>query len=129
MTQTIGGDIDALRAAMDGAVVVPGRRGAVRLSDATWARYGDTITRFEGRTVTRAADGGFLVDGQPTDLYRFQQDYYLVMGDSRDNSVDGRYWGFVPETHLVGRAVLTMFSFKRFLPPIPRLTRFLRPIP
>ncbi len=109
--------------------VVPGRGVSVRLSDATWSVYGDVITRYEGRTVTRTADGGFVVDGQPTDVYPFAQDYYVVMGDSRDNSVDGRYWGVVPETHLVGKAVITMFSFSRFLPPIPRITRTLRPIP
>ena len=109
--------------------VVPGKGMAVRLSDATWATYGDILTRYEGRTVTRSADGGFLVDGRPTEVYPFRQNYYFVMGDSRDNSVDGRYWGVVPETHLVGRALFTFISFKSWLPPIPRLTRFFRPIP
>lgn len=110
-------------------VIVPGRGVGVRLTDATWATYGEVITRYEGRTVTRTDGGGWLVDGQPTDVYAFRQNYYLVMGDSRDNSVDGRYWGVVPETHLIGKAFVTMFSFRSFLPPVPRLTRTLRPIP
>lgn len=109
--------------------IVPGRGVSVRLSEATWAAYGDLITRYEGRTVTRGADGSFVVDGRPTEVYPFQQNYYFVMGDSRDNSVDGRYWGFVPESHLVGKALFTFLSLRSVIPPIPRLTRFFRPIP
>ena len=53
----------------------------------------------------------------------------MALGDSRDNSVDSRFWGFVPHSHLVGKAVFTFLSFERWLPPIPRLGRFFPPDP
>ena len=110
-------------------LVVPGRGLTVPLTDAALATYAEPIVRYEGRRLERAADGGVLVDGAPAETYTFTKDYYFAMGDFRDNSVDSRYWGFVPETHLVGKALFTFLSFERYLPPIPRLSRFFRPIP
>jgi signal peptidase I len=52
----------------------------------------------------------------------------MAMGDARDNSVDSRYWGFVPHSHLIGKAVFTFLSFKGEVPFV-RPTRFFRPIP
>ncbi|NNF59414.1 MAG: signal peptidase I, partial [Rhodothermaceae bacterium] len=85
-------------------------------------------TRYEGHEVQVVGDSVFVIDGEPATSYTFAQDYYFAMGDNRDNSVDGRYWGFVPHDHLVGKAVLTFISFSKWLPPIPRLNRFFRPI-
>jgi signal peptidase I len=112
-----------------GPRLVPGRGVTVPLTDEALAVYAETIVRYEGRQLARADGGGVLVDGRPAETYTFTQDYYVVMGDFRDNSVDSRFWGFVPETHLVGKALFTFLSFERYLPPIPRITRFFRPIP
>ncbi|MDT0632581.1 signal peptidase I [Rubrivirga sp. S365] len=109
--------------------VVPGRGLTVVLDERTLPTYAEAIVRYEGRDLTQGEGGAVLIDGVPSATYTFDQDYYFVMGDFRDNSVDSRYWGFVPETHLVGKALFTFLSFERYLPPIPRLRRFFQPIP
>ena len=111
-----------------GPVVVPGRGMTVPLNAATWPVYEEVIRRYEGRTASVGAGGAFLVDGRPATSYTFRQDYYFAMGDSRDNSVDSRFWGFVPESHIVGKALFTFLSFKGSFPFV-RLERFFRPIP
>ncbi len=50
------------------------------------------------------------IGGQPITSYTFKQDYYFMMGDNRDNSLDSRFWGFVPEDHIVGKAVFVWMS-------------------
>ena len=67
---------------------------------------GDAIAPAE---VVRVA-GGFEVDGLPADSFTFAQDYVFVLGDHRDDSADSRSWGFVPSSHLIGRAKLVYFS-------------------
>ncbi|MGB3542981.1 signal peptidase I [Rubrivirga sp.] len=107
--------------------VVPAAGMTIPLTAATLPIYGETITRHEGRDLERTASG-FTVDGEPATTYTFEQDYYMAMGDFRDNSVDSRYWGFVPHSHLVGKALFTFLSFKGDFPFV-RLERFFRPIP
>jgi signal peptidase I len=108
--------------------VVPAAGMTIPLDDATLPVYGEAIARHEGRRLERAPDGGVLLDGAPAETYTFTQDYYMAMGDARDNSVDSRYWGFVPHSHLIGKAVFTFLSFKGEVPFV-RPTRFFRPIP
>ena len=102
----------ALRYSLDdyGPLVVPQSGLAVTLSDETWPVYRAVIERFEGHTAERTAEG-FLIDGRPADAVTFRQDYYLVLGDSRDDSADSRTWGFVPRDHVIGRAVGVYFSW------------------
>ncbi len=93
-----------------GPIVVPRRGATVTLDDTTWRLYREVITRYEGVTAQRVA-GGFEIAGALTNQYTFQQDYFFVMGDNRDDSADSRSWGFVPASHLVGKAVLIYFSW------------------
>ena len=93
-----------------GPVVVPRRGATVHLDDASWPVVRSVIERFEGHTVERTATG-FLVDGRPAEAYTFGQDYYFVLGDSRDDSADSRTWGFVPFDHVIGKAVGVYFSW------------------
>lgn len=70
--------------------------------------------------------GNLLIDGKPIgglDYYTVEQDYYWAMGDNRDDSLDSRYWGFVPKSHILGEALFTYFSLdlKSWIPRFNRI--------
>ena len=102
----------AFRYSLDdyGPVVVPRRGLTVALDDLSWPVIRSVVDRFEGHDAERTADG-FLIDGRPAETYTFAQDYYFVLGDSRDDSADSRTWGFVPFDHVIGKAVGVYFSW------------------
>ncbi len=103
-------------------IVIPFEGQTVTLTDRNWHIYYDIVARFEGNEVTRAGDR-FVINGDTTNQYTIRQDYYFMAGDSRDNSEDSRFWGFVPDDHVVGRAWIIYFSWdgERMLPRIRRL--------
>jgi signal peptidase I len=78
----------------------------------------------------KVQDSTIYINGESTTSYTFKMDYYWMMGDNRHNSADSRFWGFVPEDHVVGKASFIWLSLnkdKRF-PANIRWKRFLKGI-
>lgn len=107
-------------------LVVPFEGQTVTLSEDNYHIYKDIITRFEDNTVDQEGDT-FLINGEETSEYTIQQDYYFMMGDNRDNSEDSRFWGFVPQSHIVGKAGVIYFSWDKDR-VLPRFDRILKMI-
>ena len=84
-----------------GPLVIPAKGVTVTLTSENLPLYERIISAYEGGSVEQA-----LAEGK----YTFRQNYYFMMGDNRHNSLDSRYWGFVPEDHIVGRPVLIWLS-------------------
>lgn len=91
-------------------VRVPKAGDTIWLSPRTLSLYRDLIEKHEGHRVKVRRQRVF-VDGKPVQRYTVKQNYYFTMGDNRDNSFDSRFWGFVPEDHMIGKAVWTFFSW------------------
>ena len=92
---------------------IPAKGAALRMNRAAWDIYGRTIKVYENNPTAEWRDGALYIDGKPVDTYTFKQNYYFMMGDNRDNSLDSRYWGFVPEDHIVGTPWRVLISFDK----------------
>ena len=94
-----------------GPLRIPARGDTIRLTLQNLPLYKRIISTYEKNELA-VRDGVIHINGKPADHYVIQMDYYFVMGDNHHNSADSRYWGFVPEDHLLGKAVLVLFSVK-----------------
>lgn len=94
-----------------GPLPVPARGAKIPVNEQTLAMYGSTIKNYEEHSKVEVQLDKLIIDGKEVNEYIFKKDYFFMMGDNRHNSLDSRFWGFVPEDYIVGEASFIWMSF------------------
>ncbi len=97
-----------------GPIYIPKKGVTIPLNKINLLMYQMVIEEYENHTLT-ANENNIMIDGKVATSYTFEMDYYWLMGDNRHNSADSRFWGFVPEDHVVGKAWFIWFSYEKSL--------------
>lgn len=96
-----------------GPLWIPKEGSSIELNLKNYYKYQRAITAYEGNTL-EMRNGKFILNGKEATSYTFKQNYYWMMGDNRHASDDSRYWGFVPEDHIVGKPVFIWMSWDKY---------------
>jgi signal peptidase I len=91
-----------------GPIKVPYKGWQIGLNEETMTLYYETIRDWE--TKIENIDGQFYIDNEKVTHYTFENNYYVMMGDNRHNSIDSRMWGFLPGQKIVGKATNILWS-------------------
>ncbi|MDH5597668.1 MAG: signal peptidase I [Cyclobacteriaceae bacterium] len=113
-----------------GPITLPKEGMTIEINEENLILYSMAIKNYEHNENVEIKDGKLIIDGKELTEYTFKQNYYFMMGDNRHNSLDSRYWGFVPEDHIVGKGFFIWLSLdkdKSFLSKI-RWSRFFQMI-
>ncbi len=107
-----------------GPLWIPKKGASITLQPTNINLYKRAIETYEGNTL-EIVNGKYIINGKETTTYTFKYDYYWMMGDNRHRSQDSRYWGFVPETNVVGKASFIWFSWENG-PRFKRIFKFIK---